>query len=54
MHIRSLRHDSLANRVWQEQLAFDWPGLAEEAAKICAELDIENVSCLTPEVCHRF
>ena len=38
LHIRGLDQDSLAKRIWAEQMAFNWPGLAKEAAKICIKL----------------
>ena len=44
LHLRYLDPESLAHRVYMEQLAMGWPGLAFEAEQICEELDIENVN----------
>ena len=47
MHIRKLDESSLASRVYHEQLAKGWPGLAREGSEICKELDIEDVNVTT-------
>ena len=44
LHLRYLDQESLAHRVYIEQLAMGWPGLASEAEQICEELNIENVN----------
>ena len=43
LHIRRLGEETLANRVYREQLANQWPGLAKETESICQELGIESV-----------
>ena len=42
MHLRQLGEDSLASRIYKEQVAKDWPGLAKEAKEICQKLKIED------------
>ena len=42
IHIRDLDQDSLANRVYEEQKAKQWPGLAQETKIICEQLGIED------------
>ena len=44
LHLRHLDEESLAHRVYMEQLAMDWPGLACEVADICRELGIKDVN----------
>ena len=44
MNLRHLDEESLAHRVYMEQLAMDWPGLACEVADICRELGIKDVN----------
>ena len=44
LHLRHLDQESLAHKVYLEQLAMGWPGLASEAEQICKELNIENVN----------
>ena len=44
LHLRHLDEESLAARVYLEQQAMGWPGLATEVVKICGELGIENVN----------
>ena len=44
MHLEQLDDESLASQVYREQVENKWPGLAEEAEKICAELGVENVN----------
>ena len=41
-HLRSLDPDSLASRVYEEQKAKGWPGLAKETAEICRQIGIED------------
>ena len=47
LHLRYLGKESLAHRVYQEQLAMGWPGLAPEVEDICKELKIENANTTT-------
>ena len=47
LHLRYLDKESLAHRVYQEQLAMGWPGLASEVEDICKELKIENANTTT-------
>ena len=42
-HLRHLTPSSLANMVYVEQLKNKWPGLVQEAIKICEELEVEPV-----------
>ena len=42
IHIRDLDKDSLANKVYEEQKANKWPGLAQETKAICEKLGIED------------
>ena len=44
VHLRNLDENSLASKIYKEQLEKGWPGLAKEAKEICEELDIENVN----------
>ena len=44
LHFRYLDEESLAHRVYLEQLAMGWPGLASEVEQICEQLNIENVN----------
>ena len=63
LHLRHLDEESLANQVYQDQLAMGWPDLATEVGKICEELGIENVNTtkynkydyktILSEACHR-
>ena len=63
LHLRHLDKESLANQVYQDQLAMGWPDLATEVGKICEELGIENVNTtkynkydyktILSEACHR-
>ena len=63
LHLRHLDEESLAHKVYMEQLAMGWPGLATEVGEICAELGIENVNTtkyneydyktILSEACHR-
>ena len=43
LHVRKLGEETLANQVYMEQRSQEWPGLADEADKICIELGIESV-----------
>ena len=63
LHLRQLDEESLASRVYKEQLANKWPGLAEEVEKICKQLGVESAnSCrldiksykkMITEACHK-
>ena len=44
LHFRYPDQESLAHRVYLEQLAMGWPGLASEVEQICKQLNIENVN----------
>jgi hypothetical protein len=44
LHLRYLDQESLAYRVYLEQQAMGWPGLAAEVEQICNVLKIENVN----------
>ena len=44
LHLRHLDEESLAARVYMEQLAMGWPVLACEVVQICRELNIEDVN----------
>ena len=44
LHLREVDESSLASRIYHEQLAKGWPGLAKEGTDICKELDIEDVN----------
>ena len=49
LHFRYMYEESLAHRVYLEQLAMNhgpmgWPGLASEVEQICEQLNIENVN----------
>ena len=44
LHLRHLDQESLAARVYLEQQAMGWPGLASEVEQICEELNIENAN----------
>ena len=44
LHLCHLDEESLAHRVYMEQLAMGWPGLAYEVGDICRELGIEDVN----------
>ena len=41
-HIRSLKEDTLAYRIYKEQIIQNWPGLARETKQICKDLGIED------------
>ena len=43
MHIRNLSEESLAHRIYREQMDSAWPGLGKESQKICEQLKIESV-----------
>ena len=63
IHIRDLDQDSLANKVYEEQKANQWPGLAQETKTICEQLGIEDCNStklskadyrkLVTAACHR-
>ena len=42
LHFRYLDEESLAHRVYLEQLAMGWPGLASEVEQICEQLNRAN------------
>ena len=42
LHCGRLGEGALASQVYAEQQAQGWPGLAQEAGKICEKLDIES------------
>ena len=44
VHLRNLDENSLASKIYKEQLEKGWPGLAREGKEICEELEIENVN----------
>ena len=44
LHIRTLDEESIARKVYEEQMLQSWPGLAAETAQICRDLDIEDVN----------
>jgi hypothetical protein len=50
-HLGSLGADTLASRVYREQLAMDWPGLAKETREICRQLDIEDCNTTNLSKC---
>ena len=62
-HIRSLKEDTLAYRIYKEQIIQNLPGLAMETKKKCTDLGIEdcNITTLNKEqfkklllhACHR-
>ena len=43
LHIRRLPENSLAHRMYQEQMKNGWPGLAKETQSICEQLELESV-----------
>jgi hypothetical protein len=47
LHLRSLGEETLASRVYREQVAMDWPGLARETRDICRQLEIEDCNVTT-------
>jgi hypothetical protein len=44
LHLRDLEEQSLAKRIYEEQVSLDHPGLAKETVLICDELGIENTN----------
>ena len=44
LHIVRLSEDSLARRMWNEQLLYGWPGLSDECGKIAKKLGIEDIN----------
>ena len=64
LHIARLGEETLARKVWEEQIIFQWPGLAAEAEYIARELNIESVRDTelskkeyrenVTEACHRY
>ena len=43
-HIKNMTENSLARKVWVEQVSNQWPGLALEVKGICEELGIPDVN----------
>ena len=43
-HIKNMGEDTLARRIYLEQLEHGWPGLSKEVKLICEELGIEDVN----------
>ena len=43
-HLRSLNEETFARQIYEKQKEQKWPGLAEEAARICEELNVEDVN----------
>ena len=43
LHMRRLDDKTLARKIYEEQVAKQWPGLAKEAVEICQELCVESV-----------
>ena len=41
-HICGLGEDTLAGKIYDEQVSNKWPGLAQEAEDICSELGVES------------
>ena len=39
-----MQEGTLVNRIYRQQLALAWPGLATEVAVICEEIGIENIN----------
>ena len=44
LHIRNLKEETLAKKIYEEQRKEGWPGLAKEAKNICEVLGIEDVN----------
>ena len=42
LHIRRLDESTLAHRMYREQRANAWPGLAQETQSICEQLEVEE------------
>ena len=42
LHIRSLNDNTLAKKIYEQQVEEGWPGLAKETKEICEELGIED------------
>ena len=63
LHIRRLGDNTLAKKVYQEQMTNSWPGLAKETEDICTWLGVESVHATlldsqdyrkkVTEACHR-
>ena len=63
LHFRTLGEAALAHRLYQEQRAEGWPGLAAEAEEICRELQVESCNVtrhekqeyrkIVTDACHR-
>ena len=42
-HIRTLEKSNLAYQVMEEQIQYNWPGLATEVRSLCQSLGLENI-----------
>ena len=42
-HIKTLDEGDLANQILEEQIKYEWPGLASEVGKLCKRLKIDNI-----------
>ena len=42
LHIRSLKEDTIAKKIYLEQISENWPGLASETKLICEEWKLED------------
>ena len=49
LHIRGLSPKSLANKIYEEQIVQNWPGLAMETKQICEELELEDCNTTLQE-----
>ena len=49
LHIRSLDDNTLAKKIYNQQVEENWPGLAKETKEICEELGIQD--CNTTHFC---
>ena len=49
-HIKTLDEGDLANQVLEEQIKYEWPGLASEVRELCKELEIDNIMDEKPTV----
>ena len=47
MHIRSLKEDTIANKIYLEQISENWPGLASETKLICEELNLDDCNIIS-------
>ena len=42
LHVRGLDEDTLARKIYEEQRANSWPGLAKETSVLCTKLKVED------------